>query len=98
MSATARQRIIQLLERTPLELAQLALELKITEKEILAHLPHVAKTLTARGLRLRIEPAACSLCGFEFKDRRRLSPPGRCPRCKQSRIRGPWYHIPHATG
>ena len=94
MSATIRQQMADLLEQASMDLEQLSLALNIDEKETLAHLPHVARSLTARGLRLRVEPAVCTLCGFTFKERRRLSPPGRCPRCRQSRVRGPWYHIP----
>lgn len=94
MSATIRQQMVQLLEQAAMDLEQLSLALGIHEKETLAHLPHVVKSLAARGVRLRTEPAVCAACGFVFKDRRRLSPPSRCPRCKQSRIRGPWYHIP----
>jgi predicted Zn-ribbon and HTH transcriptional regulator len=67
--------------------------LKLREKETLFHLPHIAKSVAARGGRLRIRPASCMNCGFEFRDRRRLSPPSRCPQCKQSRIQGPWYQI-----
>lgn len=74
-----------------MDLTALSRALDLSEKELLAHLPHVAKTLAARKGRLALQPARCSDCGFEFRERRRISPPGRCPRCKGSRIEGPWY-------
>jgi transcriptional regulator len=90
---TLRQQIIDALRRTPLDLLQLSQMLGISEKEILTHLPHIAKSLAHRHCRFAMVPARCVGCGFEFKERRRFSPPGRCPRCRQSRIQGPWYQV-----
>ncbi len=90
---TLRQQIIALLAERPMDLLALSQALGLREKETLAHLPHIAKSLAGRGGRLRLRPARCEGCGFEFKERRRLSPPSRCPRCKTARIQGPWYSI-----
>ena len=90
---TLRQRIIELLSQEPLDAVQLAQALGVREKELFDHLPHIARSVGARRGGLRMRPASCRNCGFEFKERRRLSPPGRCPRCGQSRIDGPWYYI-----
>jgi transcriptional regulator len=90
---TLRQQIIDELGGTPLDLLQLSQALGISEREILNHLPHIAKSLVHRNSRFAMVPARCVGCGFEFKERRRFSPPGRCPRCKQSRIQGPWYQV-----
>jgi predicted Zn-ribbon and HTH transcriptional regulator len=35
----------------------------------------------------------CLSCGYRFDDRRRATPPGRCPRCKQSHIQRPQYGV-----
>ncbi|RJQ68195.1 MAG: transcriptional regulator [Desulfobacteraceae bacterium] len=90
---TIRQQIIALLERQPMDVVAISQALGIREKETVIHLPHIAKSVAGRGGRLRVRPARCEGCGYEFKDRRRLSPPSRCPRCKTSRIQGPWYEV-----
>ena len=90
---TIRQQIIALLQASALDVLSLSQSVGISEKEVITHLPHIAKTAIGRGGRLEVQPACCEGCGYEFKDRKRLSPPSRCPRCKTSRIRGPWYQI-----
>ena len=93
VEGTLRQQIIDLLAHTPLDVLSISQALSIREKEVVDHLPHIAKTVAGRGGRLSVRPAYCEDCGFQFKDRRRLSPPSRCPRCKSSRILGPWYEV-----
>jgi transcriptional regulator len=90
---TIRQRIIELIEEKPMDVVAIAQSLGIREKEAMTHLPHIAKSIAGRGRRLEVKPALCESCQYEFKDRRRLSPPSRCPRCKLSRIQGPWYRV-----
>lgn len=90
---TLRQQMMDLLTRAAMDVVALAQALGISEKETKAHLPHIARTVAARGDELRIRPALCDDCGYEFKDRKRLTPPSRCPKCKRSRIYGPWYEI-----
>jgi transcriptional regulator len=90
---TIRQQIIALIEQQPMDVVAISQALGIREKETLTHLPHIAKSITGRGRRLQVRPAHCESCGYEFKDRRRLSPPSRCPQCKLSRIQGPWYEV-----
>lgn len=67
--------------------------LGISEKEVDTHLPHVAKSVAARGLHWHVQPAYCDNCAYTFKDRRRLTSPGKCPRCRDTRILGPWFHV-----
>ncbi|MBR9982000.1 MAG: transcriptional regulator [Desulfatitalea sp.] len=90
---TLRQQITTMLEQRPLDLRQLSEALGLREKELLTHLPHVARSVAARKGRWTVVPAECIGCGYTFRDRRRLSPPTRCPRCKASRIHGPWYQV-----
>jgi len=90
---TTRQLIIELLRQAPMDLIQVARALELREKEVSEHLPHIAKSVAGRGGRFIMHPANCLNCGYQFKDRRRLKPPGRCPRCKQSRLQGPDYQI-----
>ena len=93
--STLRQQMIAILKTGPLDVRELALALGIDEKEAAFHLAHAARSIHARGARLSVQWATCRNCGFEFKERRRFTPPGRCPRCKQSRIDGPYYMLPN---
>ena len=62
----------------------------MTERDVLGHLEHLARSL--RGA-LRIEPAECLACGFSFETRTRLRAPSRCPACKSERIAPPRFGI-----
>lgn len=71
----------------------LSQQLKISEKEVMVHLPHIDLSARNQGRRLIIRPSSCLSCGFTFKDRKRPTKPSRCPRCKESRITSPSYRI-----
>lgn len=91
---TVRQRIIELLIGTRLSSYQLAQMVGIAERLIEGHLPHVVKTLARdRTQRFVLEPAACSDCGFVFRDRTRFTKPSRCPTCRSEGITAPRYGI-----
>jgi len=91
---TVRQRMIELLtdaRRSSFQLAQL---LGIPERQVEDHLPHIVKSLARdRSRRFVLEPSTCSDCGFVFRDRRRLTRPSRCPRCRSEGITAPRYGI-----
>mgnify|MGYP006291309389 CR=1 FL=1 len=95
---TLRQRLIALLEEAPCDQRDISQALRISEKEVPEHLAHIRRSLAAAGRTLDIQPAECLACGFVFKERRRLTRPGRCPRCRQTRIALPRFHIPRAAG
>ncbi len=65
----------------------------IREKEVVFHLPHVSKSVAAKGMTFVVQPAYCGSCNFTFTRRQRLSAPTKCPHCRQSRILGPWYQV-----
>ncbi|MCB2187420.1 MAG: transcriptional regulator [Deltaproteobacteria bacterium] len=90
MSRTIRQSISALLEEQELSARDLALTLALTVREVEEHLAHLERSL---GQRLVIHPAVCRNCGYEFRSRRRLDAPGRCPRCRQQRLDGPWFRV-----
>lgn len=90
---TLRQELIALLEEGACDQRDISQALRISEKEVPDHLAHVRRSLAAAGRTLEIQPAECLACGFVFKERRRFSRPGRCPRCKQTRIALPRFHI-----
>ena len=91
---TLRQDLIALLEETVCDQRDISQALRISEKDVPDHLAHVRRSLTAAGRTLAIQPAECLACGFVFKERRRFSRPGRCPRCRQTRIAMPRFRIP----
>jgi len=90
---TDRQQIIDLLTQEELDIRQLSQTLRLKEKEICQHLPHIAKSLSAQRKKIKVVPPACLSCGFVFKDRNRFTRPSRCPRCREQRIEAPRYRI-----
>ncbi len=93
MGETIRQQMIELLaggEYTDRDLSQF---LGISEKDVVYHLEHIARSVQGHKRKLKVIPARCMECGFTFEDRRRFSKPGRCPRCKGEHLQDPRYHI-----
>lgn len=80
-----------LLAEGPATARQLSERAHLSEKDVRAHLTHLARSARPRGEQLTIEPALCEGCGFVFRDRDRLGKPGRCPVCRSSRIRPPRF-------
>lgn len=89
---TVRQRIRHYLRDGPRSLRDISQELRISEKEALDHLEHIAlaKGTEAEG-RLVVEPSECTSCGYVFRKRERLGKPSRCPVCKGEKITTPLY-------
>ena len=71
------------------ELSQL---LSLSEKEVLAHLNHLARA-PGPNYHFVIIPAQCRQCGFVFAKRERLRTPSRCPICRQTSIARPRYAL-----
>jgi len=90
---TLRQGMIALLKAEECGVRDISQALHISEKEVADHLTHIRRSLSAGHQALAIRPAECLSCGFVFKDRRRFSRPGRCPRCRQTRISMPRFSI-----
>ncbi len=90
---TIRKELISLLEEKEMTARDLSKALKIQEKEVYDHLEHVRRSLKAQKKKLNIDPYYCLVCDFVFKDRRRLSRPGRCPKCRQGHIEPAAYRI-----
>lgn len=90
---TIRQDLADLLRERALDAKDISRALSIREKEVFAHLEHIARSITADGYRLKINPCQCLSCGYIFKDRKRFSRPGKCPKCRHTRIRPATYHI-----
>lgn len=90
---TLRRRIIALLSDREMDVRELSQELGIKEKDVYEHLVHVERSVAAARGRFILTPSQCLLCGYVFEDRRRLTRPGRCPKCKRSRLRNPSFRI-----
>jgi predicted Zn-ribbon and HTH transcriptional regulator len=72
---------------------ELSQTLRIREKTVYEHLSHVARSAEARKQKLTVLPFQCLACGYVFKERRRFTRPGRCPRCKKSHLETPTYRL-----
>jgi len=90
---TVRQEIIRLLEEKERDARELSQRVGIKEKEVCEHLAHIARTMKARKKKLSVLPFSCLSCGFVFEGRGRFTRPGRCPKCKDSRVEYPLYRI-----
>ncbi len=90
--STLRRRIRSILLEDSCSVRDLSQLLRESEKEILSHLPHVARSAVAPR-RFSMEPAVCLQCGFVFRKRGRLTTPGKCPICRNERIEPPRFRI-----
>ena len=90
---TLRQQMIALLEGQVMGARDLSSALSVREKEVYTHLAHVERTVTTDKRRFVVHPSRCIACGFEFKKRKRLTRPSRCPKCKSSRLSQPLFQI-----
>jgi transcriptional regulator len=90
---TVRQAIGRLLAAAPHTVLELSALVHRREKEIVAHLEHLARSLRGAGGRLEIDPARCRDCDYVFRDRRRLARPTKCPRCKGQHLTAPVFRV-----
>ncbi|MBN2497475.1 MAG: transcriptional regulator [Deltaproteobacteria bacterium] len=81
------------LREGPLTARELSGLIGIREREVPAHLEHLQRSLRRTSERLQVEPAECLSCGYLFADRKRLTRPGACPRCRAQRIAAPVFSI-----
>jgi predicted Zn-ribbon and HTH transcriptional regulator len=92
-SHTVRQDIALALRAGPATALDLSKAVGASEKDVLAHLAHLAKTLKGRGEALEITPTECRDCGFVFREREKLSRPSRCAKCRGGRLTLPEFRI-----
>ena len=91
---TSRQHIIRLLQDRWLSSHDLATLLSISERLVEDHLVHIVKTMKRDPMKqLLYQPAACRACNFVFHNRKRLTNPSRCPKCKEESVIAPRYEI-----
>ncbi len=86
---TTRQKIKEALKGSSLTAKEISRAVGITEKDVLSHLPHVARS-ASRGRHgeetFIVVPSTCLECGFVFRKRSRLKTPSRCPVCSSEEI------------
>jgi predicted Zn-ribbon and HTH transcriptional regulator len=92
-TGTLRQQMMDVLKTGEWDVRSLSQRLRISEKDVIVHLPHVRRSLAAAGAQLVIRAAFCWACGYRFEGRRRFARPGRCPQCRQTRIEPPIFHV-----
>jgi predicted Zn-ribbon and HTH transcriptional regulator len=92
-SMTARQALREALALQPRSARELSARVGLSEREVLAHLEHLERSLDRAEWELVIEPATCTECGFAFHKRSRLERPGRCPVCRGRRIQPPRFGV-----
>jgi transcriptional regulator len=90
--STLRQAIIALLKDQELTAREISQVIGIREKEVYEHLAHITRSAAVKG-KFKVQPARCRACGFEFRKRDRLSPPGRCFHCRSESIIPPRFRI-----
>jgi len=90
--STLRQSIIALLKDQDLSAREISQVIGIREKEVYEHLTHIARSAAVKG-KFKVRPPVCRECGFEFRKRDRLSPPGRCFHCRSESIQPPRFRI-----
>jgi transcriptional regulator len=90
---TKRQQIAALLENGEMSARDISKAVSVEERLVYEHLAHIKRSLSVRGNTLIVKPYECLVCGYLFKDRKRLQRPGKCPQCKQGHIQGALFHI-----
>jgi predicted Zn-ribbon and HTH transcriptional regulator len=90
---TVRKEIVSFLKEQALTVKEISGYVRISEKEVSAHLEHIKKSILRDNLKMVVDPATCKKCGFIFKKRERISKPGKCPLCKGESIEEPYYSI-----
>jgi len=88
---TRREEIIEILEKRPITVQELATLFRVELKDILEGLEHIKLSIKPR--KLNIEPARCKYCGFVFKERERLKTPTKCPKCRKEWIQAALFSI-----
>jgi predicted Zn-ribbon and HTH transcriptional regulator len=82
---TLRKQLLEVLSREPRWVSRLAGELGLSRGDVEDALRHMIRSARAAGHRVVVVPARCRSCGFTFGEDK-LTKPGKCPECRNSRI------------
>lgn len=83
---TIRRQIAEAIEGRDVPFDALRRQLSMPIRQLADDLKHVLRTLEAEGRVVRITPAACLSCDYEYTERKHLHTPSRCPKCRSNRI------------
>ena len=89
---TLRKQLIDHLAHEPRSISRLARELGLPRADVEDALRHMIRSARAAGHRIVVVPAKCRSCGFTF-DEDKLTKPGKCPECRNSRIFEPQISV-----
>ena len=92
MRLTLRKQLVAYLSHEPRSVSRLARELGLPRGDVEDALRHMIRSAEAAGHRIVVLPARCRACGFIF-DESRLTKPGKCPACRNSRIFEPQISV-----
>jgi predicted Zn-ribbon and HTH transcriptional regulator len=87
-----RRDLMEMLKDGPRSVSRLARELGLPRADVEEDLRHMIRSARAACRQVIVEPARCKSCGFVF-DSARLSKPGKCPSCQNSRIYEPQISV-----
>jgi predicted Zn-ribbon and HTH transcriptional regulator len=90
---TIRQSIRGVLEEFVLNAREISGRVGASEKEVIAHLRHLERSLAHQSLKLVVVAARCQSCGFVFANRDRYGKPSKCPRCRATRVEAARFTI-----
>ena len=82
---TVRKDLLQMLSIEPRSVSSIARELELRRGDVEEDLRHAIRSARAAGHEIVVLPARCRACGFTFSEDK-LSKPGKCPECRESRI------------
>jgi len=83
-----RKDLIPLLLGSPMSVAAIARLVRQAPRDVEVDLRHLLKSLQHTEFTVRIEPARCRKCSFEF-DSGHLGKPSKCPACRSTWILEP---------
>lgn len=89
---TIRKELVELLSQGRMTIREIALRYHITTEDVATDLLHIGKSIYPKQ-ELKMEAPVCKSCGFLFKERTKLRPPSKCPKCKREKISEPRFWI-----
>jgi predicted Zn-ribbon and HTH transcriptional regulator len=92
-----RKGLINTLLDTPMTVSDIARLMELSPRDVEEDLRHMTRSLKRSEYRLRVRPASCRKCGFEF-GADKLRKPGKCPRCHATWIREPLLEVTRVAG
>jgi len=89
---TLRKDLVAYLSHEPRSVSRLARELGLSRADVEDALRHMIRSARASGHTVVVLPARCRACGFVF-DEDKLTKPGKCLECRQTRIFEPHISV-----